>query len=121
MCMYMINGSERAQLKALLNAYLTYGFGCQECGEDNPRLLSFHHIEGRENEYKDQIFRIIRARGKLSEVELLCANCHILADIRDGTNTKGIRIVRAMEEFAIGENTPEFWKEFMEKFYNDKA
>jgi len=53
--------------------------GCQECGEDHPACLDFHHIDEKDdsiwnmahnNRSKDSI------RDEMSKCIVLCANCH---------------------------------------------
>jgi len=78
-----------------------YGLECQICGYSDARCLQFHHINGdghsvsRRNEV---VAKILKAREPLDDVMLLCANCHIIQDLKDGTSKRGSAIHRVLNE-----------------------
>jgi hypothetical protein len=68
---------------------IIYGKKYQVCGESDIRLLQWHHKNGKpknERNAHDVERRIVREEKILDDVELLCANHHILANIRDKTS-----------------------------------
>lgn len=75
--------------KNFYKATKIYGFKCQNCGNKDFRLFEFHHVNGQETkineDYSSITRRIIKANKKLTDLQLLCANCHKLANLRDGT------------------------------------
>jgi len=80
-----------------------YDFQCQNCGETNWSLLNFHHVNGRNDQNKNenmiQVSKRVCKKGKqLKEYQLLCCNCHRLADLRDGTNNLGSRLKQLQEK-----------------------
>lgn len=55
------------------------GGKCQECGENRPWLLSFHHKDTDEKEYNIKSIRTRRwslIEKEILKCELLCHNCH---------------------------------------------
>lgn len=72
---------ERIRFRALL----IYGSKCQECKNSDERLLQIHHKNGKGEEKSRETYRRIEKSGHQEDLELLCSNCHILANIRDGT------------------------------------
>lgn len=92
-------GYRRRYKNKLRKALEIYNNKCQECGVDNIIILQFHHIKGRGNEQTASVIgRIVKENGVLSDIDLLCANCHILADIRDKTGVKGLALTRLRDE-----------------------
>ena len=72
-------------------ALAIYNNQCQECGETHPLLLDFHHIKDAPENYrgKQLIFYIAKRNEQIPSIQLLCANCHKLANIRDNRRYKG--------------------------------
>lgn len=61
---------------------------CQECGEDRPWLLAFHHKDPKEKDF--EINELLRFRWSILEKEalkckLLCQNCHRKAHFKEET------------------------------------
>lgn len=84
-----IKNQRKRRFSQYIKAVKIYGSKCQECSNEDIRLFQFHHKYGKSGKGKREhthavISRIIR-KGKQVDIELLCANCHILADLRDGT------------------------------------
>lgn len=60
---------------------LKLGLSCQECGENHPATLDFHHLDP---ETKDRAVASMISRGwteaeilsEMSKCVVLCANCH---------------------------------------------
>ncbi len=77
-----------------------YNWECQNCKHDDIRTFEIHHVNGdRGNKGTVTYLREIRDAGKMLEhLELLCRNCHILADLRDGTCLRGRVLDRIFEE-----------------------
>lgn len=67
------------------------GNKCQNCGIDNYLLLEIHHkiaLMRRGNGGGGDMTSYLKQYKAGLELELLCANCHILADIQDGTTKR---------------------------------
>lgn len=67
------------------------GNKCQNCGVSNPILLEIHHpiaLKRRNNGAGGDMATYLREYTNGVKLELLCANCHILADIRDNTGRR---------------------------------
>jgi hypothetical protein len=82
------NSKRKSRAKKFLKAYIIYGMNCDHCGEKDFRLFEFHHKNGnpgRKEDHTSLLGRIIRNKKPLSDIELLCSNCHILANIKNGT------------------------------------
>lgn len=82
---------EKERRKRLrLEALTVYGGKCENCNIDDIYVLQFHHKngnsphDGKREKTRELYARIIRD-GRLKDIQLLCANHHILANIRDGT------------------------------------
>ena len=94
--------TRKYQERRILQAIDIYGERCQMCGNDNPVLFQFHHINGKRVPRKDRqnmaVRAIITAGEQLPDIQMLCSNCHIIADLEDGTNTRGRLIRRALAE-----------------------
>lgn len=90
--------THRAEWKAsrIFTAFMLYWGQCQNCWIWDWTLLNFHHRKGHweERESLTQTCKsIIKAwRVQRHLYQLLCANCHIKADLRDGTNVRGKRL-----------------------------
>jgi len=85
------NRGRKHYKKIMTDALRIYNFKCQNCGNGDIVVLQFHHIKGQDKLYTrgQTTFRyIIKKNRMVSEIELLCANCHVHADIRDGTSAK---------------------------------
>ena len=54
------------------------GGKCAECGFDNPLALTFHHLNG-----KDWRYDWINNNFDVSELKLLCHNCHNILHITE--------------------------------------
>lgn len=54
------------------------GKTCEVCGNDNPVLFDFHHLEGKELEITNAVhdWGIKRIKRELDKCQILCANCH---------------------------------------------
>ncbi len=78
-----------------------YDWKCQECGIDCIIVLQWHHIDGNNEFTRKTLTDIIKANKKLDNVQLLCANCHILADLRDGTSNRNLGLLEIHNEVAI--------------------
>lgn len=60
------------------NAYKVYGRKCCRCGYDKyPRILVVHHVDGN------------RKNGLISNLEILCPNCHAEAHLKTGNKRLG--------------------------------
>ena len=92
--------TNNARLNRSLKALYIYNMKCGNCGMNNILLLSFHNSKGTES--NEKITNMILKEGKMDNIELLCANCHILADIRDGTDKK-LRIRKKIIELLTEE------------------
>ncbi len=76
--------------KRNLKAMSVYGNKCGACDNNNLILLQWHHRNGNvPRERTRAVIRQVIEQGRLDRYELLCSNCHILADIRDDTNIRG--------------------------------
>lgn len=52
---------------------------CCTCGECDPVVLEFNHLEGKEGNISDMIKQgrsIINLQAEMDKCEVLCANCH---------------------------------------------
>lgn len=69
-----------------------YNNECSTCGEKDRYCLQWHHRKGRRK--KDEVGykvarNIVKLGHKNSDIMLLCANCHIKQDAKDGTRCYG--------------------------------
>ena len=85
----------KSKMKFLRLALQVYGNRCQECGHTDIRVLEWHHTANDPDknstagrQYAD-ISTVAQSGRKIKGFQLLCANCHILADHRDGTSVRG--------------------------------
>lgn len=80
----------------ILTAFTLYWWCCQNCWEPDWTVLSFHHRkwhDGQREKLSAACRNIIKAwRIQKHLYQLLCANCHIRADLRDGTNVRGKKL-----------------------------
>lgn len=64
-----------------LSDNIKHNFGCSVCGENDPNVLIFHHINP--NEKKTCVSNLIRGNDidklleEMNKCIVLCANCHI--------------------------------------------
>ncbi len=93
------NSIENLKKERYFISLRVYGNKCQECGHNNIIHLEFHHKIGGMNEKHDALLKRISIYGKQNDIELLCANCHINADIRDKTNNKGSFLLKYYNEW----------------------
>ncbi len=61
-----------------------YGNRCQSCGLTNLLCLQFHHRIPNIHP-SDKVYNYITKNGRDKNIQLFCANHHILADIKDKT------------------------------------
>lgn len=55
------------------------GRGCENCGEDHPAVLDFHHEEGKEFTISSAVgdgLSIRRIEEEIKKCTILCSNCH---------------------------------------------
>jgi hypothetical protein len=66
------------------------GLSCKQCGNEDIRVLDFHH---RDNETKEVSISLIARKGwrnerilqEIAKCDVLCANCHRILHWEDGT------------------------------------
>lgn len=76
---------ERRQERVLKNkeiiADYKRGLGCSRCGENDPRVLQFHHTDPSEKDQDistlSRRYSIDRVFEEIKKCEVICANCHI--------------------------------------------
>lgn len=64
--------------KALLNE-IKSSKGCRRCGNNDPRVLDFHHTDPENKKFTIGGLRsvaISKLQSELIKCEVLCANCH---------------------------------------------
>lgn len=52
---------------------------CQRCGEADPRVLEFHHIEGKDRAVSELVaggYPLAKILAEISKCQVLCSNCH---------------------------------------------
>ena len=78
----------------VIRALEIYDSKCRECDNDDIVVLEFHHKYGNKQKepYRKLLNRILKANDKLDDIQCLCANCHIHANIKDNTHG-GRRII----------------------------
>ena len=92
---------KRIRLK--LEAFTIYGGCCQNCGNDDLLVFEWHHRikeVKRVNAAKIEAL-IVANNGKLENVMLLCANCHIRQNLIDGTSKQGIRLLNVSQNIML--------------------
>jgi len=75
--------NKTAREKRRLDIINRLGGACIKCGIQDPRVLVFHHKNGNDVRYYDDLFKSRRVdwilcKYDLSKVEVLCANCHLI-------------------------------------------
>lgn len=77
-----------------------YDFRCGCCGDEDPMSLSWHHRLGGNYEKREHVQsmfkRIIKTGERAEDILLLCRSCHILVDMVDRTNDRGINQLRVL-------------------------
>ena len=76
---YAKNKRLRARNRAAFLAYKG-GMACSSCGNDNPVVLDFHHLDGasKERSVAEMVGRDrwTAAYAEIAKCIVLCANCH---------------------------------------------
>jgi hypothetical protein len=52
---------------------------CQQCGEDDPIVLEFHHVDGKDKAVSEMVaggYPIHTIQKEIDKCDVLCANCH---------------------------------------------
>jgi hypothetical protein len=52
---------------------------CEECGEGDPQVLEFHHLEGKDKAVSELVaagYSIATIQEEINKCSVLCANCH---------------------------------------------
>jgi hypothetical protein len=52
---------------------------CQNCGESDPMVLEFHHLEGKDKTVSELVaggYSIATIQAEIDKCSVLCANCH---------------------------------------------
>jgi len=81
--------SDRREL-VMAKALDMFNFKCKACGHTVARHLQWHHINGKNGgSLEQELEKMIKIGKPDPNLELLCSNCHIDADIRDGTHNRG--------------------------------
>jgi hypothetical protein len=68
---------------------------CQECGESDPLVLTFHHVCGTKKNNVSQMvnqgYSLRAIQEEISKTIILCANCHMKEEKRKrGTNYSSV-------------------------------
>ncbi|MCR4274594.1 MAG: hypothetical protein NUW02_00890 [Candidatus Campbellbacteria bacterium] len=71
--------------------------GCSRCGVGDPRVLDFHHKNGKDKLFTVGTFRravgLSRIKSEINKCEVVCANCHrILHDEERKNDIKQERV-----------------------------
>jgi 5-methylcytosine-specific restriction endonuclease McrA len=77
------------------------GGRCRNCGEDNPIVLDFHHIGGKNfsiSRMSNSRLSVIREESK--KCELLCSNCHSLEHFKNSRNGREMTKLRLDKDFT---------------------
>jgi hypothetical protein len=73
---------QRREYNHLMAAIERLGGACQDCGNEDPRVLVFHHRDPATKEYDVSGRRLRLSLEKLflevDKCDLLCANCHLI-------------------------------------------
>jgi len=68
----------RNEARAYVLSYLL-NHPCESCGEPDPRVLEFHHLEGKDKAISELVaggYSIDRIQEEIKKCSILCANCH---------------------------------------------
>ena len=68
----------REQARSFVLAYLLT-HPCENCGESDPRVLEFHHKEGKDKAVSELVaggYSIATIQAEIDKCSVLCANCH---------------------------------------------
>lgn len=93
------------------------GMECRECGNYDERVLQIDHIFGNGQEMplnKTEImeFYILNPDIAFEELQVLCANCHIIKTLENGDRYKGkVKIDNSLDLSIIREPIEEPIKE----------
>lgn len=52
---------------------------CEECGETDPRVLEFHHLEDKDRAVSELVaggYSLDRIQREINKCKVLCASCH---------------------------------------------
>lgn len=82
---------QKRKIRLCIQAFEIYNNQCQLCGNRDLQVLQWHHKSGRDNKDERGIKvakKIVEARERISNIMLLCANCHIKQDQLDGTSNR---------------------------------
>jgi hypothetical protein len=98
--------NRKYRTKLLAKALVIYSSKCQDCNNEDYRVLQFHHVNGnKQKENKISVLRrIVNANIIIEDIRLLCANCHIIADLNDGTSQRGSVHIRLLGEYMRDSN-----------------
>lgn len=96
----------RKQCRELILKYLLKN-PCLECGEADPRVLDFNHIDPKTKKYNVASMATGSISKKLiieeiSKCEVLCANCHRIKTSYDSGNFKNSKWAVSLIEKNIG-------------------
>lgn len=77
---YEVNRKKKSYLQELVNS-IKGEYGCQNCDEDDPDCLDFHHLDPSKKEFtiSEQIRKKVNPDKLLAEISkciVICANCH---------------------------------------------
>ena len=70
--------NKRDEARIYVYKYLST-HSCIECGENDPRVLEFHHRHGKDKEVSTLIlggYLISTIQAEIDKCDVLCANCH---------------------------------------------
>lgn len=76
------NGTAKArrQKRAALIADLKRCYGCANCGETDPDVLDFHHLNPDQKRFtvSDMLYRLTLEEllAEIATCQVLCGNCH---------------------------------------------
>ena len=82
---YKARADRRQLAREFVHQYLSE-HPCMECGESNPIVLEFDHLEDKDYNISHMIsqgFTIERIQQEISRCQVLCANCHRRKTARD--------------------------------------
>jgi len=97
--------NRKNRVKKIINLFSLYGGRCQHCEEGDWVILEIHHRLGKNKipqQSADTIYSYIMKDPiyRKPQFQLLCANCHIKANLVDGTNRLGSVYREAQEAMA---------------------
>jgi hypothetical protein len=52
--------------------------GCACCGLNNPTVLDFHHIHGKDFDIAQKMWSLPKVKREIAKCVVVCANCHRL-------------------------------------------